>query len=67
MVVAAAIRVTMATRMVMCQGRLVLMTVVGGARLFVVVAVLRQLSFSLDSRPRLGARHGCRKRSPNRK
>lgn len=68
-VVPAAIRVTVATRMVMRHGRLVLLSVAGGARLFVVVVVtvLRQLSLSLDSRPGPGARHGGRERSPNGK
>ena len=66
MVVSTAIRVVVSTGVVMRGSLVVLVPVVGRARVFVVVAELGQLSFGLDARPRPRALHGYRKRSPHR-
>ena len=44
----------------------ILVPVVGRARVFVAVAVFGQLRFGLDARPRPRALHGYRKRTPHR-
>ena len=51
MVVSTAIRMVVSSGVVMRGSLVVLVPMVGGARVFVVVAVLGQLSFGLDARP----------------
>jgi hypothetical protein len=65
-VVPAAIRELVSAGVVMRGNLVVLVLVLVVGRCRVVVAVLGQLSFGLDPRPRARALHSDRKRSPHR-